>query len=182
MTKASDSNQLNWPRWQQALLIALLVLLIGNRLTILVDTAAYRAGLFGEVALDAGRLMSDPNGPAGFGKMIEVEPGGPYTKAGIRNGDYVRTDPSYQYLLRPVAGERVNFTLDRGGVRSEHHIIVEALPAGHEQAQSNGLRVATLLAAIISMLVGCFILWRGWGNTAAMLLGAALAADRKSVV
>ena len=176
MTKTSNSNQLNWPRWAQVLLIALLVLLIGNRLTVRVDSAAYRAGLFGEVALDAGRLTSDPNGPAGFGKMIEVEPGGPYAKAGIRNGDYVRPDPAYQYLLRPVVGDRVNFTLDRGGVRSQHHIIVEAVPAGHEQAQRNGLRVATLLAAVISMLVGCFVLWRGWGNATAMLLGAALVA------
>ena len=176
MTGRGETEKLNWPRWQQALLIALLVLLIGNRMTALVDSAAYRAGLFGEVAFDAGRLMSDPNGPAGFGKMIEVDPHGPYAKAGIRNGDYVRPDPAYQYLLRPVVGERVNFTLDRDGGRSEHHIIVEALPAGHEQAQSNGLRMATLLAAVISMLVGCFVLWRGWGNATAMLLGAALVA------
>ena len=176
MTKTSDTNQLGWPRWQQALLIVVLVVLIGNRMTVLVDSAAYRAGLFGDVAFEAGRPTSDPNGPAGFGKMIEVDPDGPYAKAGIRNGDHVRPDPAYQYLLRPVEGEKVNFTLDRDGVRSEHHIIVEALPEGHEQAQSNGLRVATLLAAVISMLVGCFVLWRGWGNATAMLLGAALAA------
>ena len=176
MTGRAESAKLNWPRWAKALLIALLVVLIGNRLTVLVDTAAYRAGLFGEVALDAGRPMSDPNGPAGFGKMIEVDPDGHYAKAGIRNGDFVQPEPAYQYLLRPVVGERVNFTLDRGGVRSQRHIIVEALPAGHEQAQSNGLRVATLLAAVISMLVGCFVLWRGWGNATAMLLGAALVA------
>ena len=172
----SDANRLTWPHWQQVLLIALLALLIGNRMTTMVDTAAYRAGLLGEVALGAGRALADPNAPAGFGKMVEVDPDGPYAKAGIRNGDYVRPDPAYQYLPRPVVGERVNFTLDRGGVRSEHQIIVEALPEDHEQAQSNGLRVATLLAIVISMLVGCFVLWRGWGNVTAMLLGAALVA------
>ena len=176
MTGRGQTETLGWPRWQQALLIALLVLIIANRMTLMVDTAAYRAGLFGEVAFDAGRQTPDPNGPAGFGKMIEVDPDGPYAKAGIRNGDFVRPEPAYQYLVQPVVGERVNFTLDRGGVRSQHHIIVEALPAGHVQAQSNGLRVATLLAAVLSMLVGCFILWRGWGNKTAMLLGAALVA------
>ena len=57
MTGRGETEKLNWPRWAQALLIALLVLLIGNRMTVLVDTAAYRAGLFGAVALDAGRLI-----------------------------------------------------------------------------------------------------------------------------
>lgn len=103
-------------------------------MTLMVDTTAYRAGLYGELAFHAGRPLSDPGAPAGFGKMIEVDPAGPYAKAGIRNGDFVRTDPTYYYLFRPVVGERVNFTLDRGGVRSEHHIIIAALPEGHEQA------------------------------------------------
>jgi hypothetical protein len=174
LAERKEGNQLNWPRWQMLLLIAVLAVLIVNRMTILVDTAAYRAGLLGEVALDAGRSVPDPGAPAGFGKMVEVDPDGAYAKAGIRNGDHVLPDPAYQSLLRPIVGEMIHFTLDRGGVRSEHHIIVEALPAGHEQSQSNGLRAAALLAVVISMLVGCFILWRGWGNATAMLLGAAL--------
>jgi hypothetical protein len=57
------TNQLNWPRWQQVLLIALLVVLIGNCMTVLVDAATCRAGLFGEVAFDAGRPTPDPSGP-----------------------------------------------------------------------------------------------------------------------
>lgn len=176
MANRAESTRLNWPRWQQVLLIALLVLFIGNRLTVMVDSAAFRAGLFGEAPFAAGRPISDPNAPAGFGKMIEVDPAGHYAKAGIRNGDFVRTDPSYHYLIRPGVGERVNFTLDRGGGRSENHVIIAALPEGHEQAQIDKLRVANLLAAIISMVVGCFILWRGWGNPVAMLLGASLSA------
>lgn len=168
-------NQLNWPRWQM-LLIVLLVLIIGNRMTAMLDMAAYRSGLLGEQALSAGRAIPDPNAPVGFGRMIEVDPDGPVAKAGIRNGDFVRADPAYQYHLRPVVGDRVQFTLDRGGVRSEHQIVTEPLPVGHKQAHSNGLRMASLLAVIISMLAGCFILWRGWGNPSAMLLGVALAA------
>lgn len=176
MTERSDSNRLGWPRWQQVLLIALLVLVIGNRLTATVDMAAYRSGLLGELALNSGRAIPDPNPPTGFGRMIEVDPDGPFAKAGIRNGDFVQTDPPYYYAIRPEVGDRVNFTLDSDGVRSAHHIVIERLPVGHEQARSNSLRLASVLAVLITHLVGCFILWRGWGNPAAMLLGTALAA------
>ncbi len=174
MTETSDTTKLNWPRWQQALLIALLVLIIGNRLTSMVDMAAYRSGLLGEIALNSGRAIPDPKAPAGFGRMVEVDPGGPVAKAGIRDGDFVRTDLPYYYAVRPEVGDRINFTLDRDGVRSEHQIVVEALPVGHEQARINELRLANVLAVFISILVGCFIVWRGWGNAAAMLLGVAL--------
>lgn len=176
MAKRKEGNKLNWPRWAQVLLIALLVVLIGNRMTSMVDMAAYRGGLLGEIALNAGRAIPDPKAPAGFGKMVEVDPDGPVAKAGIRNGDFVRTHLPYYFAIRPEVGDRISYTLDRGGVRSEHQIVVEALPVGHEQARSNDLLLANILAVFISILVGCFILWRGWGNTAAMLLGVALVA------
>ena len=50
MTRATDANQLNWPRWQQALLAAFLALLAATRLSLLADDAAYRAGLLGPMA------------------------------------------------------------------------------------------------------------------------------------
>jgi hypothetical protein len=174
MTKANQTSQLNWPRWQQALLIALLVLVIGNRMMSLLDAAASRAGLLGEIAYVSGSQINDPAAPPGFGKMVDVVPGGAFARAGVREGDYVRTDPSYQRALRPVVGETLNFTLDRHGVRSEGQIIIEPVPTGDVQEQDNFRRLLNLLAAIVSILVGCFILWRGWGNKTAMLLGAAL--------
>ncbi len=33
-----DPNKLNWPRWAQLLLILALVLLVGNRMTEILDT------------------------------------------------------------------------------------------------------------------------------------------------
>ena len=176
MTYRTKVDRLGWPRWQQVLLIALLVVLIGNRMTSMVDMAAYRSGLLGEIALNSGRAIPDPNAPAGFGRMVEVDPDGPVAKAGIRNGDFVRTDLPYYFAVRPEVGDRISYTLDRDGVRSEHQIGVEPLPVGHEQARINELRLAYVLAVFISILVGCFILWRGWGNAAAMLLGMALVA------
>jgi hypothetical protein len=176
MPKTAVTNTLNWPRWAQLLLIALLVLLIGSRITSLVDSAAYRAGLYGELVSRGGSLINDPEAPDGFGKMIAVVPGGAFARAGIRNGDFVQSDPVHHFWYRSHVGDRLDFTLDRGGVRSEHHIIIEAVPAGNREAQSNSLRLVNLLAAIVSSLVGCFVLWRGWGNTTAMMLGVALVA------
>jgi len=176
VTKANQTSQLNWSRWQQVLLIALLVLVIGNRMMSLLDAAASRAGLLGELVYRGGTQIQDPNAPAGFGRMIEVPPDGPFGRAGIRNGDFVRTDPSYHYLFRPVVGDRLNFTLDRDGVRSEHQIVIEPVPASDVRAENNTARLVNGLAALGSILVGCLVLWRGWGNKTAMLLGAALAA------
>ena len=50
MAGRGETDKLNWPFWAQALLIALLVLIIGNRMTIIVDNVAVRAGIAGELA------------------------------------------------------------------------------------------------------------------------------------
>ncbi len=186
MTDRNDSNRLNWPRWQKVLLIAVLVLFIGNRLTSLVDAAAHRAGWFGEGALIEVSWVRDPNAPAGFRKVDRVEPNSSVARAGVRIGDHVRVESRFRDGRqiargeRPYrqdwlfAGDRINFTLDRGGIRSEFHVILQPISADHEQEYRNSLRIVNVLAAIISSLIGCFVLWRGWGNTTAMLLGAAL--------
>ena len=182
MADTGESSKLNWPRWQQLLLIALLLLLIGTRLTMQVNSAAHWAGWFGEVAFTEGTLVRDPEAPAGFDKVESMEPNGVLAKAGIRNGDFVKLDESFG-ANRPhvvgrweVAGDEVKFTLDRGGIRSEYQIILQPVPAGHKQRYENNPYLVNQLAVIVSILVGCFVLWRGWGNRTAMLLGAALVA------
>ena len=50
MTGRGKTEKLNWPRWQQVLLIALLAVLIGNRMTMLVDTVVVPSGIAGEQA------------------------------------------------------------------------------------------------------------------------------------
>ena len=174
MTDRTDTNRLNWPRWQQVLLIALLALIVGNRLTSLLDSTAYRAGLYGELVHTGGRWINEPAAPPGFAKMVDVVPDGPFARAGVRNGDHVRADPVYFQAQNLGFRKTLNFTLDRDGVRSQGRIMIEPMPAGSRQEQTNFLRLLNLLAAIVAMLVGCFILWRGWGNKTAMLLGAAL--------
>ena len=176
MTNRAESAQLNWPRWQQALLIAVLVLLIGNRLFLLVDVASVRAGLYDAVPEYGGVLAENPEGQSGFVLARQVAPGGPMAKAGVQEGDELRFEHSYERLRRAEVGETLPFTLDRGGVRSNGQLTIEPRVWNEANTQRNFQLLLNLLAATVSLLIACFILWRGWGNKTAMLLGAALIA------
>ena len=174
MPDTIDKSKLNWPRWQQLLLIAVLVLLIGNRLFLLVDTASVRAGLYGQVPYYGGVLAENPGGQSGFVKARQVKPGGPMAKAGVQEGDVLRFEHSYETLRRAEVGETLAFTLDRGGMQSNRQLIVEPTIWNEANTQRNFQLLLNLLAATVSLLIACFILWRGWGNKTAMLLGVAL--------
>jgi hypothetical protein len=174
MTRAKDSNQLGWPRWAELLLIAVLAVLIANRLFMLVDTASVRAGLYGEVPEYGGVLAENQGGQSGFVIARQVEPSGPLAKAGVQDGDLLRFEHSYETLRRAEVGETLAFTLDRGGVRSNRQLTVEPTIWNEANTQRNFQLLLNLLAATVSLLIACFILWRGWGNKTPMLLGAAL--------
>ena len=119
MSNRGDTTKLNWPRWQQALLIALLVLIIGNRMTMLVDTVAVRAGIVGELAWGGVTFVPDPQAKPGFARVTEVVPGSPAARAGVMVGDYLTSERRYEYYRRPNVGERFDFTLERQGVRHD---------------------------------------------------------------
>ena len=175
MTGRGKTEKLNWPRWQQALLIALLAVLIGNRMTMLVDTVAVRAGIAGEYTGAGSHIVLDPQAKPGFLRVTEVAPGSPMARAGVMAGDHLRFERRYEYYRRPNVGERIDFTLDRQGVQSERHVIAEPQPRTEAFRQANTKGLLSALAVFVSMLIGCSILWRGWGNKTAMLLGSALA-------
>ena len=175
MTKTSDTHQLNWPRWQQALLIALLVLVIGNRLIFAMDNVVFRLGPIEKQGTWGGLVVGSPNAKPGFEKAIVVTPGGPLANAGVRAGDDLRFEVSYTRLGWDAPGERLNFTLDRGGTRSERQLTLAAEPPNEANRQRNFMLLLNVLGALVSTMIGCFILWRGWGNVTAMLLGAAVA-------
>ncbi len=111
MTNREEAAKLGWPRWQQALLIAVLVLVIGNRLTLLVDTVTLRAGIAGELGWGGFTIVPDPHAKPGFLRVTEVAPGGPAARAGVMVGDYVTSERRYDYYRRGYIGERFNFTL-----------------------------------------------------------------------
>ena len=174
MPNRAESAKLDWPRWQQGLLIALLAVLIVNRMTLLLDAAAARAGIAGELTWGGVTTVPDPQAKPGFLRVTEVAPGGPAARAGVMAGDYLTNERSYDYYRRGNVGERFNFTLDRQGVQSERHVIAEPQPLTEAFRQGNSKTLLNILAVIVSMLIGCSILWRGWGNKTAMLLGAAM--------
>ncbi len=135
-----------------------------------------RAGLYGEVPDYGGLLADNPGGQSGFVKARQVVPGGPLAKAGVQEGDELRFEHSYERLRRAEVGETLAFTLDRGGVQSNRQLTVEPTVWNEANRQRNFQLLLNALAATVSMLIACFILWRGWGNKTAMLLGAALIA------
>ncbi len=174
MPNTAETGKLDWPRWQQMLLIAALAVIAIARLYSLADDAAYRGGLLGPITTMGGTVASDNSAPAGMGRVTTVEPGGPLDKAGFKAGDSIRPDPVLAALIRHRTGEVVPFERDRGGVRNTGQITVE--PARLDEAQRQNLvwQALNRLAAMVTTLIGCFILWRSWGNKTAMLLGAAL--------
>ncbi len=165
---------LGWPRWQQAMLIAVLALTIVVRLTMLVDTAVAHSGLIGPITTIGGTLINDPGAEAGFGKVVDLAPGGPLAKAGVHEGDQVRFNHSFERYRRSAAGEKLAFTLDHKGMRSNRQLTVEPLQSSELDGQFTSQTFIYTIALIVSLLIGCFILWRGWGNQTVMLLGAAL--------
>ncbi len=174
MTNRAESAKLDWPRWAQLLLLAALVLLIGNRMTLVVETAAMRAGFAEERAWGGVDTVPDPLAKPGFLKVTEVAPGSPGAKAGVMVGDYLASERPYDYYRRFKVGERFDFTIVRQGVQFERHAIAEPLPWTEARLQSNTKALLSVLAVLVTMLIGCAILWRGWGNKTAMLLGAAM--------
>jgi len=174
MSNRGETAKLNWPRWKQALLIAVLAVLIVNRMTMLVDNFAMRIGIVGEMPWGGAIAVPDPQASPGFLRIPEVAPGSPMARAGVMAGDYLSWEHRYEYYRLGYVGERFNFTLDRQGVQSKGHVIAELLPWTEASRQVNTKGLLSTLAVFVSMLIGCSILWRGWGTKTAMLLGAAL--------
>jgi len=85
MSNRAESERLNWPRWAQVLLIALLALLIVNRMTILLDTAAARAGIAGELSLVGAASGPDPDKP-GYARVTEFVPDSPAARSRLQVG------------------------------------------------------------------------------------------------
>ncbi len=172
MAGQTDTANLNWPRWKQALLIAVLVLIIGVRLVMLVDTAAARSGLIGEYGTHGGTLVRDAGAKPGFLKVLGVVPGGPMARAGVREGDFVHPERISDNARRKLPGEQFHFTLDQGGKLSHRQLTVEA---DKWDAASRQQILLNAFGVLVSIFIGCFVLWRGWGDKVPMLLGIALA-------
>lgn len=174
MTGRGETAKLNWPRWQQVLLAVVLAMLAATRLSQLADDAAYRAGLLGPMAIISTSTTSSVDAPRHFYKVIAVEPGGPADRAGFRVGDSIRPDIQAFFNIRQPVGKIRLIERDRAGARSLHRITQEPARLNAAQQQYQKWLALNRLAAFITAAIGCFILWRGWGNSTAMLLGAGM--------
>jgi hypothetical protein len=109
----------------------------------------------------------------GFCAATKVAPGGPIALVGMRDGDSVRFDHSYDFNRVLRVGETVGFTLEHEGVLSHHTVTARSRPP----LPPARLITSYLLNAlyILTSLVGLLVLLRSRRRAAALLLGAGLA-------
>jgi hypothetical protein len=174
MAGQTDNQLSRWPLWRRVLLAVLLVFCAVLRLTSVADDAAYRFGLYGEITTVGGAFAPDPAAPTGFMRVASIVPGGALAKAGLQVGDAIHTKPTYGMILRHPAGTRIDYVRERGGVRTAGELIVAPARLSAAERQGNFWLSLNMLSAFVTTLIGCFILWRGWGNITAMLLGAGM--------
>ncbi len=174
MPRQTDTSQLNVARsWRIALAI-ILTLFACARLMALADDAAFRVGLIGDTTTIGGRFAADPDVPAGYLRVTTVDPGGPMEKAGLKTGDAIHTYPTYELSHRHRVGDSFSFVRERAGVRTAGQIKVEPVKLSKADRRGNFWLALNMVAALITTLIGCLILWRGWGNLTAMMLGGGM--------
>ncbi|HSG55076.1 MAG TPA: hypothetical protein VLA45_06440, partial [Paracoccaceae bacterium] len=113
-------------------------------------------GLIGDIPLIGATYSNDDASHDGMLKVTDVVPNGSMADAGVRPGDMVQPERSYFRLLRPSIGDRLNFTLYRGGEGSQFQVTVQAAPQTEESSQRNTMIAVNALALLVSMLIGCF--------------------------
>ena len=174
MTNRRIVQNLNWPRWKQELLIAVLVLIAAFRLYTSAYFAAENAGLLGPVVTFGGSFQPDIKSPRHFYRVTRVAPGRQMDRAGFQVGDSIRTESRITGLVAWPVGHIMEFERDHGGARSRGQLTLEPMRQDAATQRVFLWQMLNRLASLISAAIGCFILWRGWGNRTAMLLGAAI--------
>jgi hypothetical protein len=119
-------------------------------------------------------VAADVCGPDAFCSVDAVTPGGPMAVLGVQKGDAVRYDRSIDWqgmggrVLR--VGEKVGFTLRRGGAFSRH-----VATAGPLRSPLSGPRPLVVIGtSALICLIGLFAALRSRGRATILLLGAAL--------
>ncbi len=126
-------------------------------------------------SLGWGLSLTPPLSP-GFVDVVAVTPGGPFDRAGIKNGDRVGFDHTYDYTRRLRIGESVGLTVDHLGVRRHIVVTTVAPPLNPDPWAFITYDQGVALGNTVIALFGAFIVWRSRGRPTTLLLGSALGA------
>jgi hypothetical protein len=113
-----------------------------------------------------------PQFAPGYVKANHVEPGSPLANAGLTIGDHLRYDPTWHRMLYPRVGEVFRVTIDHHGQKVSREVV-----AGPRSQAPSAVDTADAIFELVNLITGLFavfILWRGGGKAAALLLGLAL--------
>ena len=130
------------------------------------------AGLETALGTIGGHFDRNAGFAPGYVTVLASTPAGPLAAAGIRPGDHLRFDKTYDYHRHLRVGETTGLTLDRGGVKTHMTLTAAAPPvsAGHDMWTLGTLND---VGCVIVALLGAFVAWRG-RNLTAVVLGAVL--------
>lgn len=92
----------------------------------------------------------------------------------VQIGEYVKLDKSYESRAIRRPGETVGLTVDRNGTLLHLDVAFRQRDFSMESASVTALNFSNILDSIataFSLLLGILLVWRGWGQTSAVLLG-----------
>lgn len=156
------------PIWLALALLAGLFSLLHDGLVSYENVLGYPG--WGSIGADIGDVSCQADG---FCSVTKLVPGAPLAVLGVRDGDGVRFDHSYDFNRVLRVGEAVGFSLSRDGLLSHHVVTAKAQPAP-PQSQRIGDDLQGAMCILMS-LVGLLVVFRGGRRAPAFLLGAGLA-------
>lgn len=175
MTEAvSDNAGKGRPRWARPLLALLIALFTLMHFYTLIEAGLPNLGLVprAERHFDI-QLKHDASLPNGWGIVTKVAPQ-TEAKFGIQPGDVLRFDRPLQFKQSHRVGDTMGFTVEHDGIK--RHLILQYYVAsdGGPDPGDLAVNILYLVKALTITALALVVLWKRWGNPAALCLGIIL--------
>lgn len=92
----------------------------------------------------------------------------------VRVGEYIKFDKPYEFRAMRRPGETVGLTVDRGGKLLHLDVAFRQRDFTMDSPTNSALNFSNILDTIttaFSLVLGILLVWRGWGQASAVLLG-----------
>ncbi|ESQ93045.1 hypothetical protein ABAC460_01975 [Asticcacaulis sp. AC460] len=109
--------------------------------------------------------------------IVEVAPGGPADRAGLKAGDTVRFDRATDVSRWPAVGEKIGLTVHAGDTLRPIDVKFEKAEWPPEAEQNRAAALVAWVISLIGPLVAIFVLARSGRRRSVFVLGLALACN-----